>query len=512
MKKILSIFTFTAIISLNFFYFSTPVSAVNCCVCNGWPRGELTQAQCDAYNKAAGWGGACSMVNREFAEFEACEPVSGPTSGNTCCVCPNQKIYQASRDTTSCEKHSTYYQKIYKASCSLKQDPACAYPEGVFPPTPTMTKLGDEFKLQNVVLGVTIPGLTFSPPPTQVDAEGNISIPWLAEYIKALYNFAVVIISIIAVVVIILQGAKIITSAGGPAKGEAYKRITQAVIGLFVAWGSYVILYSINPGLTAFKPLTVAFVPTDALTLELGTTQVDTIDPTDQPSAGTFTSSFPNCPLQLSSPATFVAPEKEPRTLEFYNSINSVIKADTVTDRVAKIADAASKCGVHLGSCGRTAGTIYALAGLGDPTCLKGGASYPTGCIAVKGKTISGIPYSERRWLANVRCGADDPLSPCANSGKEARQIVYNKYKEEMPTDWPDSWANNLQPGDYIIVYNGNSSPLGTHAALFVGWASGGRAQVIQGSWGKIVSMGTVCIKSSCSPPESLIEVTRPNP
>lgn len=114
--------------------------------------------------------------------------------------------------------------------------------------------------IQNIVLGIKIPNLRFSAPPTKVDAEGNIYIPWLGEYIKAIYNFSVAVISIVAVVVIIIAGAQIIVSAGGPAKSAGYKRITGAVIGLFIAWGSYVILYTINPNLTAFRSLQIQYI------------------------------------------------------------------------------------------------------------------------------------------------------------------------------------------------------------------------------------------------------------
>lgn len=138
--------------------------------------------------------------------------------------------------------------------CAIKAHARCV------PPTTEVTTLVEEFNFKNVVLGVTIPNLHFSPPPAQVDDEGNIYLPWIGEYIKALYNFSVVVISILAVVMLIISGAQIITSAGGPAKGAAYKRITQAVIGLFIAWGSYVILYTINPNLTVFKSLQVRFI------------------------------------------------------------------------------------------------------------------------------------------------------------------------------------------------------------------------------------------------------------
>lgn len=390
--------------------------------------------------------------------------------------------------------------------CAIKAHARCV------PPTTKVTTLVEEFNFKNVVLGVTIPNLHFSPPPAEVDEDGNIYLPWVGEYIKALYNFSVVVISILAVVMLIISGAQIITSAGGPAKGAAYKRITQAVIGLFIAWGSYVILYTINPGLTTFKSLAVSFIPSDPYTIELGTTQENTVvEEGAQPVAGSYKEKFAECPLQLSSEPTFVAPEKEPRTLDFYNQIGQIVTtAIPQTERVIQIANAAAKCGVHFGSCGRTAGTVLALAGYGDPACLKGGSAYRKGCISVKGRTVFSIPYPERKFLETIRCTKTNTASTCAQDGKTARQIVYDKYKAQMPPEWPDSIADTLQPGDYVIVYNGNTSLRGTHAALFVGWGSGGRAQVIQGSWGKVVGLGTVCIKSSCSSPEALIEITRP--
>lgn len=390
--------------------------------------------------------------------------------------------------------------------CAIKEHARCEVP------TVKVQSLIEEFNFKNVVLGVTIPSLHFSPPPAEVDEDGNIYIPWIGEYIKAVYNFTVIVISILAIVMLIIAGAQIITSAGGPAKGAAYKRITQAIIGLFIAWGSYVVLYTINPGLTQFKSLSVQFIPSDPYTIELGTTEEYTVSEEGAgPAAGSYKEKFTDCPLQLSSEPTFVAPEKEPRTLEFYKQIGQIVTtAVPPTERVIQIANAAAKCGVHFGSCGRTAGTVLALAGFGDSACLNGGAAYRKGCISVKGRTVFSIPYPDRKFLETVRCTKTNTASTCAPDGKTARKIVFDKYKSKMPPEWPDSIADGLQPGDYVIVYNGNTSLRGSHAALFVGWGSGGRAQVIQGSWGKVVSMGTVCIKSSCSSPEALMEITRP--
>ena len=302
----------------------------------------------------------------------------------SCCVCINidtsgmgQDYYTLPAGSTkenpitaesTCDTHDAF-----AVDCMVMSHEEC----GEVAP-PVMTTLSEEMGLQNVVLGVAIPNLHFSAPPTEVDEYGNIYIPWAGEYVKAIYNFAVVVISVLAVVVLILSGAQIITSAGGPAKGAAYKRITQAIIGLFIAWGSYLVLYTINPGLTQFKSLAISFIQSDPYTIELGTTQENTVsEEGGQPMAGSYAEKFTECPLQLSSEPTFVAPEKEPRTLDFYKQIGEIVTtAIPPTERVIQIANAAVKCGVHFGSCGRTAGTILALAGFGDPACLNGGAAY----------------------------------------------------------------------------------------------------------------------------------------
>jgi len=130
-----------------------------------------------------------------------------------------------------------------------------------YEPLLEMTELSDEFKLQAPDLKVRIPGFDkFSDPPTQWDKEGNVYLPWIGEYIRAIYNFGLVAISILAVLMIIVSGIKVMMSGLGGEKKEAYKRIAQAVIGLALAWGSYTILFIVNPNLLKLKSLQIQLV------------------------------------------------------------------------------------------------------------------------------------------------------------------------------------------------------------------------------------------------------------
>lgn len=104
---------------------------------------------------------------------------------------------------------------------------------------------------------IHIPGLTFSDINTQPDINGYIYLPWIGEYITAVYRYAAAAASILAAIIIIKSGFEIVISAGGEKKADGYKHIFQAVVGLFIMWGSYAILFVINPDLVNLKGLAV---------------------------------------------------------------------------------------------------------------------------------------------------------------------------------------------------------------------------------------------------------------
>lgn len=105
-----------------------------------------------------------------------------------------------------------------------------------------------------------LPGLSFSSVTNTLDSEGYIHLPYIGELVAALYKFGMVVGSIIAAVMIIVSGMRIIMSAGGEDKVAAYKRIGEIVVGLMIMWGSYAILYTINPDLVTFKALKIKYI------------------------------------------------------------------------------------------------------------------------------------------------------------------------------------------------------------------------------------------------------------
>ncbi|OGH80908.1 MAG: hypothetical protein A3I29_03370 [Candidatus Magasanikbacteria bacterium RIFCSPLOWO2_02_FULL_44_11] len=117
-----------------------------------------------------------------------------------------------------------------------------------------------DVKLKPPVLQIKFPGLEFSDTKQSLDADGYINIPYIGEFITALYKYGIALASIIAVVLIIKNGVKIILSAGGDEKLESYHQIGQIMIGLIILWGSYAFLYTISPNLVQFKPLRIQYI------------------------------------------------------------------------------------------------------------------------------------------------------------------------------------------------------------------------------------------------------------
>lgn len=76
----------------------------------------------------------------------------------------------------------------------------------------------------------------------------------LPGYMSALYKFGVIFASVLAVLMIVIGGVLYITAAGNMGKVEEAKDyIWQAVIGLLIVLGSYMIINTVNPNLVSMS-------------------------------------------------------------------------------------------------------------------------------------------------------------------------------------------------------------------------------------------------------------------
>ncbi len=110
-------------------------------------------------------------------------------------------------------------------------------------------------------LSVLIPGLADFTKVQCDDVNTNCSIPWLGQYIAGLQRYALGIIGIIAVIVMMIAGIMWLTSAGNSEQvSQAQSLMKGAVLGLVIAFGAYLILYTINPNLTILKNINISYI------------------------------------------------------------------------------------------------------------------------------------------------------------------------------------------------------------------------------------------------------------
>lgn len=114
-------------------------------------------------------------------------------------------------------------------------------------------------EIQRPNIEIPIPGfIGFS----EVEVEdGTISLPWIGEYFLAIFNWLMAIVAGVATTMIMIGGFIYLTAAGNATRaGNGKTIIINAVIGLLLAFGSYLILYTINPELVTFKNIRLSII------------------------------------------------------------------------------------------------------------------------------------------------------------------------------------------------------------------------------------------------------------
>lgn len=83
-------------------------------------------------------------------------------------------------------------------------------------------------------------------------------IPWIGEYVKAIYDYGLGIAGILAAIVLMAGGVVWLVSAGDASRVSLAKElISGSVTGLVILMCSYILLIQINPDLTRFKPIKI---------------------------------------------------------------------------------------------------------------------------------------------------------------------------------------------------------------------------------------------------------------
>ncbi|MFH0780088.1 MAG: M15 family metallopeptidase [Parcubacteria group bacterium] len=127
----------------------------------------------------------------------------------------------------------------------------------VAPVQPQPTQKKDIIKIIAPKLSLPIPSLPVWSS-YEIKPGETINIPWIADYIIALYKYAIIIASVLAVVAIMIGGVLYLTAGGLPSNIERAKGIIiGSITGLIILICSHLILTMINPELVNLKSLTI---------------------------------------------------------------------------------------------------------------------------------------------------------------------------------------------------------------------------------------------------------------
>lgn len=111
-------------------------------------------------------------------------------------------------------------------------------------------------------LGVEIPGFSFSPATKSDDA---INVPFLAEYINAIYKYLIGIVLLTAIVMVVYGGFRYLIGSAMDDISKGKTIIRDALIGMILVIAAYTILNTVNPATTELKTLRIINIKEDPL-------------------------------------------------------------------------------------------------------------------------------------------------------------------------------------------------------------------------------------------------------
>lgn len=124
-------------------------------------------------------------------------------------------------------------------------------------------------KLVTPNLNVKIPGLAFSDNPSTISCndESCLQIPFLALYITTFFKYLTGFAIIITAVIFIYSGFLYILGSTGIKIQDAKQKMSDALIGMAIFIGSYMVLVNVNPNLTNLSTLQIPCIKTNNFVL-----------------------------------------------------------------------------------------------------------------------------------------------------------------------------------------------------------------------------------------------------
>lgn len=164
---------------------------------------------------------------------------------------------------------------VVQTGCTSRTDLDSQHTCPAAPVSAPATEAPRPFQSLNPNPAFPIPGVEFTP---AVQNGSEVAVPFLAQYIGGIFRFMIGLGSIAASAMIVYGGFRYLMAASLPDVKDGKETIKDAILGLVVLLGSYVILQTINPELLNLRPLSLNVVQSE---------QIRTADNTGDPNAST---------------------------------------------------------------------------------------------------------------------------------------------------------------------------------------------------------------------------------
>lgn len=142
-----------------------------------------------------------------------------------------------------------------KTHIGYRETPECCCQTSQAPPKPP------KFIMPELQINIPTLKLTASSSINYItndDGSTNVAIPWISEYIIAIYNYGLSVAGILAAIILMAGGVLWLISGGDASKvTQAKELIIGSVVGLVILASSYVLLIQVNPNLVKFKPISI---------------------------------------------------------------------------------------------------------------------------------------------------------------------------------------------------------------------------------------------------------------
>lgn len=179
------------------------------------------------------------------------------TTPGSCANLPDSTANPKAKTLTNCVEDEVCKPVSQQGTCKAGPTAESAYGAGAAAAT-TETPGLRSVQLTPLDLNIKIPNLVFSN--TAIEKGGYIEIPFFAQYVAAVYKFLMVISAIAAAVMIVYGGFLYIAAASGAKVRQGRTIIVDAVIGLILILGTYVILNTVNPDTLKLNAVKVSLV------------------------------------------------------------------------------------------------------------------------------------------------------------------------------------------------------------------------------------------------------------